>query len=152
MLFIVALRGTVVTRNLLKSLIVILFFLSPIAEAEIVIAHPDVPISSLSQQDLRSIFTMRTSRWPNQKPVYVFVLADKEPLHRSFVKSKLGMFPYQLRMIWDRSVFSGAGFPPILVPSTQAMLLRVQNTKGAVGYMDDSGYPILTGVKIIEIQ
>jgi hypothetical protein len=141
-----------VTRNLRKLLAIILLALPQVSQAGIVIAHPDVAITSISSQGLRSVFSMRSSRWPDQKPIRVFVLTDKHPLHRSFVKSNLGMFPYQLRMIWDRSVFSGAGFPPILVSSPQEMLLRVQSTKGAVGYMDDNSLPLLKGVKIIEIQ
>jgi hypothetical protein len=141
-----------VTRNFLKHLVIVLLLLPQVSKAEIVIAHPDVAISTLSSQGLRSIFSMRSSRWPDQMPMRVFVLTDKHPLHRSFVKSNLGMFPYQLRMIWDRSVFSGAGFPPILVATPREMLFRVQSTEGAVGYMDDNSLPLLEGVKIIEIQ
>jgi hypothetical protein len=129
-----------------------LLVLPQVSEAEVVIAHPDVAISTLSSQGLRSVFSMRSSHWPDQKPMRVFVLMDKHPLHRSFVKSDLGMFPYQLRMIWDRSVFSGAGIPPILVATPQEMLFRVQITEGAVGYMDDNSLPLLKGVKVIEIQ
>lgn len=135
-----------------RYLAVLLLILSQLAGADAVIVHPDVKVASLSPQSLRSIFTMRSTRWPDQNAIYVFVLPDSHPLHRSFVKTQLNMFPYQLRMIWDRSVYSGAGYPPILVPTISEMLVRVQSTKGSIGYIDDNSFPLIKGVKIIEIH
>ena len=134
-----------------KYLAVLFLLMSQFSGADAVIAHPDVNVSSLSPQSLRSIFTMRSTRWPDQSAIHVFVLPDSHPVHRSFVKTQLNMFPYQLRMVWDRSVYSGAGYPPILVPSISEMLLRVQSTKGSIGYIDDNSFPLAKGVKIIEI-
>lgn len=125
--------------------------MSQFGGADSVIVHPDVKVTSLSSQALRSIFTMRSTRWPDQSAIHVFVLPDSHLLHRSFVKTQLNMFSYQLRMIWDRSVYSGAGYPPILVPTIEEMLVRVQNTKGSIGYIDDNSFPSLKGAKIIEI-
>ncbi|SFG07474.1 hypothetical protein [Neptunomonas qingdaonensis] len=133
-------------------LAVFLLMMSQLAGADSVIVHPDVKVSSLSSQELRSIFTMRSTRWPDQNAIHVFVLPDSHPLHRSFVKTQLNMFPYQLRMIWDRSVYSGAGYPPILVPSIQEMLVRVKSTQSSIGYIDDNSLPLLKGVNIIEIR
>ena len=133
-------------------LAVFLLMMSQLGGADSVIVHPDVKVTSLSSQELRSIITMRSTRWPDQSAIHVFVLPDSHPLHRSFVKTQLNMFPYQLRMIWDRSVYSGAGYPPILVPSIQEMLVRVESTQGSIGYIDDNSLPLLKGVYIIEIH
>ena len=139
------------TNKPCKYLAILLLMISPLAETDSVIVNPDVKITGLSSQSLRSIFTMRSTRWPDRNAIHVFVLSDSHPLHRSFVKTRLNMFPYQLRMIWDRAVYSGAGYPPILVPSIQEMLVHVQSTKGSIGYIDDNSFPLLKGVNIIEI-
>ena len=62
------------------------------------------------------------ARWVER--VKVFVLADDHELHRAFAKQVLGLFPYQLRSIWDRQVFSGTGQAPIPV-ADEAEMLRV---------------------------
>ncbi len=89
----------------------------------------------VSQTAIRSIFAMRTSQWPDGAPVHVFVLQDTHPTHIAFCKQVLGMFPYQLRRIWDRQVYSGTGISPTIVSSEQEMRDRVANTVGAVGYI-----------------
>ena len=135
-----------------RYLAILLFLMFQLAEADTVIVHPDVNVTRLSSQSLRSIFTMRSTRWPDQKVIHVFVLPDSHLLHRSFVKTKLDMFPYQLRMIWDRSVYSGAGFAPTLVMSEKEVLSRVKATKGSIGYVNTSDVLLMDGVKTIEIE
>lgn len=122
------------------------------ASANIIIVHAAVGVSVLNQTDLRALFTMRATRWPDQTPVHVVVLSDRDPLHREFVKSSLGMFPYQLRMIWDRNTFSGKAYPPITVPSREQMLKVIQQTPGAVGYLDAMPGALPEGVKVVEVN
>lgn len=122
------------------------------AFANIIIVHATVDVSVLSQAELRALFTMRTTRWSDQTPVHVVVLSDRDPLHRTFVKSTLGMFPYQLRMIWDRNTFSGKAYPPITVPSREHMLKVIQQTPGAVGYLDEMSGALPEGVKIVQVN
>lgn len=131
---------------------IIMLVLSQLSQAATVIVHPEVNVSSLTPQILRSVFTMRSIRWPDNSLIHVFVLPDQHPFHNSFVKTKLNMFPYQLRMIWDRSVYSGAGFAPVLVVSEKEMLSRVKETKGAIGYVSTSDVLLMEGVKTIEIE
>ena len=137
--------------RLLTFPLVLSLLLSALAvRADTIIVHPDVPIDHLSSNELRSIFSMRSLRWVNGVPIRVFVLSDQSPLHKSFVKQKLEMFPYQLRMIWDRAVFSGTGYPPRKVSNVENMVSRVRSTKGGIGYVNDESIPLLEGVKIVE--
>lgn len=78
---------------------------------------------------------MHLKTWPDGTKIRVFVLSDDDPLHRSVSKEKLNVFPYQLRSIWDRLVFSGAGQAPIKVNSNEEMLAKVASTPGAIGYL-----------------
>lgn len=124
------------TKLLLKccALIWCIYF-APSVVAQTLIVNPQVSDTQLTRNSARAIFAMRTPQWSDGTPVHVFVLADNHPIHSEFTKQVLGMFPYQLRRIWDRQVFSGTGIAPITVESEQEMLDRVAETKGAIGYI-----------------
>lgn len=98
--------------------------------------------SSVYQRDLsittvRAIFGMRLRTWPGGAPIQVFVLYDENPLHATFCKQVLNIFPHQLRLAWDRLVFSGTGQAPYQVLSEEEMRTRVAITPGAIGYLGE---------------
>lgn len=101
----------------------------------VAIAHPATSEEAIPRASLRAIFGMLLQKWPGNTPVKVFVLRDDAPEHATFSKSVLQVFPHQLRMAWDRQVFSGQGQYPEQVGSTQEMLSRVASTPGAMGYV-----------------
>ena len=125
-----------ITRPLLLLFAVSLS--ASLAAAELVV-HPDVVQRELTLNHARLLFTMRVLRWPDGQRVRVFVLPDADTLHRTFVKQTLELYPRQLRRVWDRHLFSGAGSIPVTVSSAEEMLQRVSGTPGAVGYLPD-GY------------
>lgn len=93
---------------------------------------------------------MHLKTWSDGTKIRVFVLPDDDQLHQSFSKEKLNVFPYQLRSIWDRLVFSGTGQAPIKVNSTEEMLTKVASTPGAIGYLRRAN--INENVKVLEIK
>jgi len=93
---------------------------------------------------------MRLNQWPDGSPIKVFVLEDATMQHISFCKQLLGMFPYQLRRIWDRQVFSGTGVEPTTLKNHQEMLDKVSQDKGAIGYVHSA--EVIPSVKILEIS
>ncbi|MAY41387.1 MAG: hypothetical protein CMI05_03615 [Oceanospirillaceae bacterium] len=100
-----------------------------------VIVNSNVSLDSVSRQYLLSVFSMQTRTWPEGQSIRVYILPPQQPEHRSFVKSELKLFPYQLVKIWDRSVFSGSGQSPMIVESEEEMLRKVSENKGAIGYL-----------------
>ncbi|SFK72326.1 hypothetical protein [Methylophaga sulfidovorans] len=120
----------------IRILITLLLLVSQNLPAQNIIANAQVETTQLSKTSARAIFAMRAQEWPNGTPIKVFVLEDQNPIHSQFCKTILGMFPYQLRRIWDRQVFSGTGAAPEVVKSEQEMLDAVANTAGAIGYTD----------------
>lgn len=112
--------------------------LSADLHAQQVIVNPDVKEQSMSLNGVRAVFFMRLVQWPDDgKPIRVFVLPDKNPLHISFSKNQLNAFPRQLRRSWDRLVFSGTGQSPTVVENEQEMRDKVANTSGAIGYVQE---------------
>tara|TARA_R110002050_G_scaffold1244_1_gene8473 strand:- start:13155 stop:13580 length:426 start_codon:yes stop_codon:yes gene_type:complete len=115
-------------------LISCLFFSSGHAQV-LLIVQPQNSTTELSRNSLRAIFAMRQTEWPDGSSIKVFVLEDKSNIHTAFCKDILGMFPYQLRRVWDRQIFSGTGTAPISVKTEQEMRVRVAQTDGAIGYL-----------------
>jgi ABC-type phosphate transport system substrate-binding protein len=112
-----------------------LLLLFPLKAATLVV-HSSVPLETLSQSQLRNIFTLRQTQWPDGTPVKVIVLADSSPLHQRFCREQLRLFPYQLTAIWDKRSFSGTGRRPQQVDSMAAMLELVRTEAGAIGYVE----------------
>jgi ABC-type phosphate transport system substrate-binding protein len=107
-----------------------------IADDEIVaIVHPSVEQEQISLSLAKQIFAMKLKQWPGDGPIKVFVLPDRYPLHVRFSKQILDLFPVQLRLVWDRQVFSGTGQAPQVVDSEEEMLRFVADTPGAIGYL-----------------
>ena len=104
-------------------------------EAYEIITNPYVAEKAISKSSLRAIFGMRLHTWSDGSAIRVFVLPDDAPLHIAFSKEKLNVFPYQLRLAWDRLVFSGTGQAPDTVNSPEEMLAKVASTPGAIGYL-----------------
>lgn len=118
--------------------------------AQELIVNKATPNTQISQNQARLCFTMRLPLWENNVPVKVFVLPDNHPLHRKFAKNILGLFPYQLRQVWDRQIFSGTGQAPIMVATEQEMVERVASTPGSIGYVESgSSYP---QVRTLEVR
>jgi ABC-type phosphate transport system substrate-binding protein len=102
------------------------------------VAHPNVPVSEISQQEARALFTMSQHSWLDGTPIVVFVLPDSSPIHKEFCKKHLGMFAHQLRQTWDRKVFSGTGQAPELASTVEEMRALVSKTPGAIGYLPEA--------------
>lgn len=121
-----------------------------LARAQEVIVNPDVELDAVDRNLARLLITMRMPQWPDKRPVTVFVLPDNNPVHESFAKRVLEVYPYQLRRTWDRQVFSGTGQAPRQVANEQEMIERVSQTAGAVGYV--SSPPDTDLVKVLEVE
>lgn len=133
------------------TLAAILFLLSTATYAVDVIVNSSLDISTTTQSQLRSIFTMKVKRWNNNTPVKVFIMGGDSELHRKFCLQTLEVFPYQLQRIWDVMLFSGTGTIPVEVKDEAAMLEKVSNTPGAIGYILDSKGEI-PNVKTLRLQ
>lgn len=111
-----------------------------------VMLNASVPESYLTRDYLRALFTLRTRVWPDGQPVTLYVLPDSSPLHAAFCREQLGTFPYILRSVWDRVLFSGTGVIPYTVESEDEMVRQVLSTPGALGYRTVRDDP----VKLVE--
>jgi len=77
---------------------------------------------------------MRRQEWPDGTPIKIYVLSDNNALHKEFSKENLGVFPYKLRRLWDRNVFSGTGQSPTVLKDESEMIKIISSSKRAIGY------------------
>jgi len=115
-----------------------------------IIAHPEVDHGAINISKLKSIFSMRYRQWPSGNTIKVYVLKDNNPTHILFTKKILQTYPYNLRRIWDRRVYSGTGTAPIVLNSPAEMLLAVANNKNSIGYLPES--QINDRVKVLNLR
>ena len=120
------------------------------ASSPVIIVSPRQTPAPISKNALRAMFGMRLRNWPDQTPVHVFVLRDDNPTHSLFSKQILNIYPHQLRLAWDRLVFSGTGQAPTEVSSEEEMREQVAKTPGAIGYLPRS--MINGSVRILPVQ
>lgn len=130
--------------------IVFAFISFPLFSQEVVV-NATVPVDSLTQTQLRSIFSMRVRTWNNNEPIKVFVLSGDSDLHRKFCLRTLEVFPYQLQRIWDVMLFSGTGIIPVEVKDAKHMLNVISKTPGAIGYVH-SYEGDMPNVKTLHVQ
>jgi hypothetical protein len=123
---------------------------APVVMAADVIVFPAVSQRELSVNSIRLVFTMRMLRWPDGTRIRVFVFPDDHPAHRQFAKRQLGLYPHQLRRVWDRNRYSGSGPVPVEVASVKEMMELVSATPGAIGYVPEE--TMKKGVEVVRVK
>jgi len=101
-------------------------------------ANKSVVKNSFTRREIRAIFTMRLTRWPNGQPITVFVINDDNPAHIQFCKNILNIFPHQLRAAWNKLEFSGTGQGPIELSSLLEMQQALIATPNSIGYLKEN--------------
>ena len=141
-----------VLKQVLWRLLVVnlLFSSSSTLYAESIIANVSVGENVVSKNQLRLYFSQRLTQCKDGSAVKLIVLPDNHPLHLEFCNKVLSLYPYQLRKVWDRQVFSGTGQTPITLDSENDVLDAVSRTPGSIGYV--SGRTQYDGIKILEME
>ena len=125
------------SKIVLLALAVLVMCVSKVNASELnVMVNESVMVAELNRSELRQIFTGQRQYWDNGTKITVFVLQDSDELHRQFCRDILQMFPYQLSRLWDQITYSGQGITPIRVTSYQALVDALENTEGAIGYVE----------------
>ncbi len=99
-----------------------------------VIAHPAVPLDTLSRSDLIDYYTGERSHWPDETTVVLLDLKPKNDTKRMFYDF-LGKRPSRLKSIWMKKMLSGEGDPPEAMKSETEILEKVASTPGALSFV-----------------
>lgn len=116
------------------------------AEDMLVIASPNVPVSSITTSQLADIYTAQKKFWGNNLQVVPVNREASSELREQFSRAVFDMSTRELGAYWNRLTFEGK-LPPIIQQSDQAVLGFVRSVPGAIGYISSDQQPV--GVKVL---
>ena len=114
-----------------------------------IVANVGVSVSSISNSQLRDIFTGASSRFADGSHA-VPVLLKGGAAHEVLLRRHIGDDPAQFRIRWHKALFTGQGSMPKEFASEAALLEFVAATPGAIGYVSRVPDPNL--VKILNVS
>lgn len=116
------------------------------ADDLLVIAHPEVAISSLTPAQLSSIYLLKVISWQGGENIVPVNREASSAARKNFSDAVLHQPPHALDAYWNQMHFKGK-VPPMVQESDQAVLAFVQKVPGAIGYVSASFAP--KNVKIL---
>jgi ABC-type phosphate transport system substrate-binding protein len=103
-----------------------------------IIAHPSVPFTAVSRDELSSLFLKKTTtyqNWGSAQKVTVFDLAPAVAAREHFTTTVHGRRVSAVKSFWQQQIFSGRGTPPVELGTDSEVVAKVAQTPGAVGYV-----------------
>ena len=114
-----------------------------------VIANPSVKASSVSADELKSVFLQEKTSLNDGSHVEP-VLEKGGSVHEAFLKEYLDKSDDALQRYYRSLVFTGKGSMPKTVASDAEVIAYVAKTKGAIGYV--SAGASADGVKTLDVK
>jgi ABC-type phosphate transport system substrate-binding protein len=105
------------------------------AEGLIVIANSQVPVNSISLDELTLVYLLQKNTWSNGIVIVPVNREASSPSRGSFSEQLFNRSPSDMSDYWNRLRFTGK-FPPLVQTSNQAVLGFVRSVPGAIGYID----------------
>ena len=112
----------------------------------LVIASPQVPVTTISIGQLADIYTSDKTFWGNHIQVVPVNREAASVERENFSLSVFKLTPQEFGEYWNRLSFQGK-LPPPVQTSDQAVLGFVRSVPGAIGYINASQQPV--GVKVL---
>lgn len=122
-------------------------------EAYKVIAHPSVPVSSMSSKDLTPLFLKKATtyaKWGSSQKVVPFDQAQDSGTREAFTKAVHQKPVMAVKAYWQQQIFSGRGTPPVELDGDGEVMAAVARTAGGIGYVG-AGATLRAGVKVIRV-
>lgn len=120
----------------------VILLLSSVSHGTDIIAHPSNPVSEITQDQLRAIFSLQMTHWEDGTPVIVLRFSPSHPAHKTFCRKHLRVLPQQLEAVWERLVFTGQSARPLVMESEADMASAIATMPGAIGYIAGSNEQI----------
>ena len=100
----------------------------------VIIANPNVAVSSVTRAELREIFTGASASLKEGMQVTP-VLLKQGTVQDEFLRLNIGKSDSGFRAGWRSILFSGQGAMPKTLDSEAAVVEYVSHTAGAIGYI-----------------
>lgn len=107
------------------------------SEDIVVIANKNVPVDSLSIDDLSDIYLLKTYSWDDGEKIIPINRELGSSARNKFLNRVLNKPQSALSAYWEKMHYKGLT-PPLVEESDKAVLAFVQNIPGAIGYISSS--------------
>jgi hypothetical protein len=125
----------------------LLAWAGPAAAGQIVVvAHPGLPVKTLSAEDIKAIYIGQLTFVAGTK-VYPVDYALTDGVSESFLRTVVGMSPERFQTYWIKEVFHSGRVPPRKVVNADEVLRMVAADPGAIGYVPAEALKGVTSVK-----
>ena len=139
-------------RIIIVSCILILVCASQ-AQGQALLVNTQVEETSLSPQDIKSIFLGTTSHWQNGLPISLCIDTSNKELFKAFIKDAMGKNVRSFKRLWSKRVFSGESSAlPLLINNSERALKYLAEKQGAVCYIGAVPSPLPKQVKQLSSQ
>lgn len=132
--------SVLIKKGIVKSIFIsaILLKFSTYSQADIaVIVHPDSPIETLSDLELKRIFLGRLGRWPNAKEdIEVIDILSDNPLYEQFYTEIINFKINKLKRYRAAFLFSGKGALPKVLTDQSAVIKAILDDPYKIGYVE----------------
>lgn len=135
-------------RLLLAAQLVVIAGLNATAEDAYIVANSKVKADSISKEELKSVFLLRTKTLRDGSVVEP-VLQKSGSTHDTFLKRYLERDSEEIRTYYQGLVFTGKAEMPRQLNSDAEVVAYVARTKGAIGYV--SSESDTAGVKVLRV-
>jgi ABC-type phosphate transport system substrate-binding protein len=100
----------------------------------VVIANKDVPVGSLSGDEVQNIFLAKKTQWDNGQKIE-FVTLKEGDIHNAFLKAYINKTDSQFQRYFRTLVFTGKGTTPQTFQTEGDLVGYVTRTGGSIGYV-----------------
>ncbi len=114
------------------------------------IKNMDLVSGTISRQEVRLIFTLKTKYWTDGTKISVVHFPLDSAEHRSFVRNVLDMRLSTYSRFMEAQKNSGYNTTVVGVTTASAMLDTIENKTGAIGYISKD-YLVVNGVGHVDI-
>ena len=109
------------------------------AVAEIaVIANPDMPVTSMSREEINRIYLGKMKFLPSGAKVTPVDQRPGASARSQFYANVMRKSETQMKSYWSRVIFTGQGQPPLQETDDQAVKSFVAKNPSGLGYIDKS--------------
>ena len=100
-----------------------------------IIANKSVELDEIDKDQLLDYYSLEIKLWDNGDPVMIFDLKIKNDVRKTFFEF-LGKSSSRMKSVWMKKMLLGEGDPPEPLESEKAMLKRIIDTPGSIGFID----------------
>ncbi|KAA3618465.1 MAG: hypothetical protein D8M58_13455 [Calditrichaeota bacterium] len=123
-------------KYILSFVIILMFSMAANAQVSIIV-NKSVSESSLDAGKLKSIYTLKTTKWADGSKIVVFNLKTKGESQNKFY-GHIGSKANDLKKTWMKAQLTGEGKAPKSLGSEDEVVQKVASTPGAIGFVSTS--------------